>query len=66
MPAKLGVDSLPGGYVPNNYTVTAPPDRMDDIELDADTVMLVAGVMISLIVVIELYPAWKRARKRRE
>ena len=34
---------------------------MDDI--DPDTVMIAAGVVLSLIAVLELYPAWKNARK---
>jgi len=34
---------------------------MDDI--DPDTVMIAAGVVLSLIAVLELYPVWKNARK---
>ena len=34
---------------------------MDDI--DPDTVMIAAGVVLSLIAVLEFYPAWKNARK---
>ncbi len=35
---------------------------MDDI--DPDTVMVAAGVVVSLIATLELYPALKRARER--
>jgi hypothetical protein len=35
---------------------------MDDI--DPDTAMVAAGVVISLIAILEFYPAWKAARKR--
>jgi hypothetical protein len=34
---------------------------MDDI--NPDTAMVAAGVVISLIAIRELYPAWKNARK---
>lgn len=34
---------------------------MDDI--DPDTVMIAAGVVLSLIALLELYPAWKRTRE---
>ncbi len=34
---------------------------MDDI--DPDTLMILAGVVISLIAVLEFYPAWKKARR---
>jgi hypothetical protein len=34
---------------------------MDDI--DPDTVMIAAGVVISLIATLELYSAWKNARE---
>lgn len=33
---------------------------MEDI--DPDTAMVVAGVVLSLIAIIELYPAWKKSR----
>jgi hypothetical protein len=33
---------------------------MDD--MDSDTAMIAAGVVISLIAVLELYPAWKKTR----
>lgn len=33
---------------------------MDDI--DPDVLMIAIGVVLSLIVVLELYPAWKRSR----
>jgi len=33
---------------------------MDDI--DPDTMMIAAGVVISLLTVIELYPIWKNTR----
>ncbi len=35
---------------------------MDDI--DPDTAMLAAGVVISLVAVLEFYPALKKARER--
>ncbi len=31
-------------------------------EIDPDTAMVAAGVVISLIAVLEFYPAWKKAR----
>jgi hypothetical protein len=34
---------------------------MDDI--DSDTMMVAAGIVLSLIAVLEFYPAWKRTRK---
>ncbi len=34
---------------------------MDDI--DPDALMIAVGVALSLIAVIELYPAWKRSRQ---
>lgn len=37
---------------------------MGNVDLDPDTLMVVVGIVISLIAVLELYPAWKRARKR--
>lgn len=48
--------------MPNSFTSTTVCTRMDDI--DPDTMMIVAGVVISLIAVWEFYPAWKKARKR--
>ena len=33
---------------------------MDD--MDPDSTMVAAGVVISLIAILELYPAWKKAR----
>ena len=45
----------------NCFTSTAQCIGMDD--LDPDTVMIAAGVVLSLIAVLELYPAWKNARK---
>jgi len=36
---------------------------MDNVDVDPDTVMIVAGIVLSLIAVVELYPAWKRARE---
>jgi hypothetical protein len=35
---------------------------VDDI--DPDTAMIAAGVVISLVAVLEFYPAWKTARER--
>lgn len=35
---------------------------MDDI--DPDTLMIAIGVVLSLIAVLELYPAWKRSREQ--
>jgi hypothetical protein len=34
---------------------------MDDI--DPDVLMIAVGVALSLIAVMELYPAWKRSRQ---
>lgn len=34
---------------------------MDDTELD--TMMIIAGVVISFIAVLEFYPAWKNTRE---
>jgi hypothetical protein len=31
-------------------------------DIDPDTAMVAAGVVLSLIAVLELYPAWKKAR----
>lgn len=33
---------------------------MDD--MDPDTAMVAAGVVLSLVAILELYPAWKNAR----
>jgi len=38
---------------------------MDNVDLHPDAVMIIAGVVLSLVAVLELYPAWKRARKKR-
>lgn len=35
---------------------------MDDVDISPDTVMILAGIVLSLIALLELYPAWKRAR----
>jgi hypothetical protein len=35
---------------------------MDDI--DSDTMMIAAGVVISLIAILEFYPAWREAREK--
>jgi|AntDeeMetagen681_2_1112603.scaffolds.fasta_scaffold02188_2 hypothetical protein len=32
-------------------------------EIDPDTAMVAAGVVISLIAILEFYPAWKKSRK---
>jgi len=37
---------------------------MANVDVDPDTLMIVAGIVLSLIAVSELYPAWKRARER--
>ncbi|CDK40910.1 hypothetical protein DM2_799 [Halorubrum sp. DM2] len=34
-------------------------------DIDPDTLMLVAGVVISLIALAELYPLWKRRKTDR-
>jgi hypothetical protein len=34
---------------------------MDDI--DPDTMMMAAGVVLSLIALLEFYPAWKNTRR---
>ncbi|WP_275671154.1 hypothetical protein [Halobaculum rubrum] len=36
---------------------------MDD--LDPDTAMIAAGIVLSLIAVLEYYPAWRNVRHRR-
>ena len=46
--------------MPNGYTFPVPPFSMDDI--DPDTLMVLAGVVISLIAALELYSTWKRTR----
>jgi hypothetical protein len=33
-------------------------------EMDPDTAMVVAGVVITLIAILELYPAWKHMREQ--
>ncbi len=48
--------------MPNDYTLPTRCIHMDDI--DPDTLMIAAGVVISLIAAVELYAAWKRARTR--
>ena len=47
--------------VANDYTFTSPRWGMDDI--DPDVLMIAVGVALSLIAVMELYPAWKRSRQ---
>ena len=37
---------------------------MDTLDLDPDKLMITAGILISLIAVLEFYPAWKRARRQ--
>jgi hypothetical protein len=44
----------------NCFTCIALGTDMDD--MDSDTAMIAAGVVISLIAVLELYPAWKKTR----
>lgn len=46
--------------IPNCFTCIIPSIDMDD--MDPDTTMVAAGVVISLIAILELYPAWKKAR----
>jgi hypothetical protein len=46
--------------MPNGYTSPVPTIGMDDI--DPDTLMVLAGVVISLIAALELYSAWKQTR----
>jgi hypothetical protein len=41
--------------------LTTPYTSMDN--MDSDTAMVVAGVVISLIALLEFYPAWKNVRK---
>lgn len=45
----------------NCFTSMAPYVSMDDI--DPDTVMIIAGVVLSLVAALEFYPNWKNARK---
>ncbi len=33
-------------------------------DLDPDTAMVVAGVVISLVAALEFYPAWKNTREQ--
>jgi len=35
---------------------------MNNRDVNPDTMMIIAGFVISLIAVLELYPAWKQAR----
>ena len=44
----------------NSFTSAAPDIGMDDI--DPDTLMILAGVAISLIAAVELYSTWKETR----
>jgi hypothetical protein len=44
------------------FTSTTPGTRMD--EMDPDTAMVAAGVVITLVAILELYPAWKHMRER--
>jgi hypothetical protein len=44
------------------FTFRPPRTGMDDI--DPDAAMIAAGVVISLVAVLELYPAVKKARER--
>lgn len=46
--------------MPNGMPSTLLGVRMDDI--DPDTLMVAAGVVLSLIAVMEIYPIWKRSR----
>lgn len=46
--------------LPNCFTAITPSTHMKDI--DPDTAMVAAGVVISLIAVLELYPAWRKSR----
>ena len=46
--------------MPNGMSSTLLGVRMDDI--DPDTLMVAAGVVLSLIAVMEIYPIWKRSR----
>ena len=46
--------------MPNGYTFTTRCVHMDDI--DPDTLMIAAGVVISLVAAVEFYAAWERAR----
>lgn len=47
--------------MPNCFMATSRFDDMDDI--DPDTAMIAAGVVISLIALLELYPALRDSRK---
>ncbi len=40
----------------------APHDGMDDV--DPDTVMIAAGVLLSLVAALEFYSNWKDARRQ--
>lgn len=33
-------------------------------EMDPDTAMVAAGVVITLVAILELYPAWKHMREQ--
>ncbi len=47
--------------MPNCFMSTTLYTTMD--EIDPDTVMVAAGVVISLIAALEFYQAWKNVRK---
>ena len=44
----------------NNIRIEDLPRCMDDTE--ADTMMVIAGVALSLLTLIEIYSSWKNAR----
>jgi len=46
----------------NSFMSPVPWPSMDDI--DPDTVMIAAGIVLSLIAVLEIYSAFKNARER--
>jgi hypothetical protein len=69
----LIITSIGAGYIPlrfifessnlaNCFISTKPRTDMDDI--DPDTMMVAFGVLLSLIAMVELYPAWKNSRER--
>lgn len=51
--------------MPNSYTAMDPHTGMKDLNINPDTMMIVAGLVISFIAVLEIYPAWKQARNDR-
>lgn len=59
---RFGAIQSAGQHLPNSYTITARYTCMDTFDIDPDTMMVAAGIVLSLIAVLELYPAWTQAR----